>query len=121
MKYILLLFAFVFYTVMTGIAAPAALTEAQKIDRLISYVRSLEGAVFIRNCTEHTPVEAAAHMQMKREKAPKHARTAQDFIQNLASKSSFSGKPYHIKFKDGRTLPAEEVLKKELQQLESQK
>lgn len=99
-------------------AAPPTLTEAQKITRLISYVRHLQGAVFIRNGTEHTPAEAAAHMQLKWEKSPKHAKTAQDFIRNLASKSSLTGKPYHIRFHDGKTLTAEEALMRELKRIE---
>lgn len=119
MKFLFFLVALTFGFLQMGNAAPP-LTEAQKIDRLISYVKNLEGAVFIRNGSEHTTAEAAAHMQLKREKGAKYARTAEDFIRNLASKSSFSGKPYYIRFKDGRTLAAAEVLRKELQRLESQ-
>jgi hypothetical protein len=120
MKFLFFLFALTFGFLHTGYAAPP-LTEAQKIDRLIAYVKNLEVAVFIRNGSEHTTAEAAAHMQMKREKGAKYARTADDFIHNLASKSSFSGKPYFIRFKDGRTVSAAEVLRKELQRLEAQK
>jgi hypothetical protein len=121
MKPILIVLFLGFFTLFPGHRAVAALTEGQKIDLLISYVKNLDGAVFIRNGTPHSPAEAAAHMQMKREKAPKYARTAEDFIQHLASKSSFSGKPYYIRFKDGKTVLAEEVLKKELQRILSQR
>lgn len=120
MKTLFILFALTLGFVNFGYAAPP-LTEAQKIDRLILYVKNLDGAVFIRNGSEHSTAEAASHMQMKREKGAKYARTADDFIRNMASKSSFSGKPYYIRFKDGRTVTAAEVLRKELQRLESQK
>ena len=118
MKSILLFFVFTFGFGLIGYAVPP-LTEAQKIDRLISYVRNLDGAVFIRNGSEHSPADAAKHMQQKRVKHAKYARTANDFIANIASKSSYSGKLYYIKFKDGKTLPAEEVLRKELKRLET--
>lgn len=118
MKLLFLFFALLLGFGRLGVAAPP-LTEAQKIDRLILYVKNLEAAVFIRNGSEHTTAEAAAHMQSKREKHAKCARTANDFISNTASKSSYSGKPYFIKFKDGKIIPAEEVLRKELKRLET--
>lgn len=120
MKTIAFFFAFFLGFLYTGFTAPPGLTETQKIDRLISYVKNLDGAVFIRNGSEHSAAEAAQHMQQKREKHAKHARTAQDFILNIASKSSFSGKPYYIRLKDGRRVEAGELLQKELKRLESQ-
>lgn len=120
MKSTFLLFFLLIGFGQAAVASSPALTESQKIDRLISFVRNLDGAVFIRNGSEHSPAEAANHMRQKREKHAKYARTAQDFIKNIASRSSFSGKPYYIRFKDGKLVPAEEVLLKELRRIESQ-
>jgi len=97
--------------------APAplpALSEAEKIDRLIAYIGGLQGAVFIRNGDEHTPAEAVQHLQMKRDKAGDRVKTAEDFIQLCASRSFLSGKPYLIRFADGRTRASEQVLREEL-------
>lgn len=100
--------------------SPAAppLSQSEKIDRLISYVANLKGAVFIRNGSEYGPEEAAKHMQLKREKAGDRVKTADDFISLCASKSYLSGKEYHIRLADGRTLTSEQVLREELARLE---
>lgn len=42
-----------------------ALTEKQKIDRLIAAVEALDGAVFLRNGAEHSPKDAAEHLRRK--------------------------------------------------------
>jgi hypothetical protein len=94
-------------------AAPP-LSEAQKIDRLIAHVAGLQGAVFIRNDKEYGPAEAAKHLQLKREKAGDRVKTAADFIRLCASHSSMSGEAYLIRFADGRTRTAEDVLREEL-------
>jgi len=96
----------------------AKLTEAKKIEMLISYVRDLKGAVFIRNGTEHDAKGAAEHLAMKRDKAGKRIKTAVEFIVNIASKSSVSGKPYSIKFADGKTVSAQQALAEELKRIE---
>jgi hypothetical protein len=95
-------------------ADAAPLTESQKVDRLIAYVASLDGAVFIRNGKEHTPAEAAKHLELKREKAGDRVKAAEDFIRLCASHSYLSGEAYLIKFADGRTRTAEDVLREEL-------
>jgi hypothetical protein len=98
-------------------AAPP-LTDAQKIDRLIAYVGKLEGAVFIRNGDEHSAADAAKHLAYKRRKAGDRVKTPADFIRLCASHSSQSGDAYLIRFADGRTRTAEDVLRDELARLE---
>lgn len=98
---------------------PPPLTEAQKIDRLIGYVGSLEGAVFIRNGREHTAEDAAKHMQLKRDKAGDRCDTAEEFIRVCASFSSRSGEAYLIRLPDGRTRTAEDVLREQLAVIEN--
>jgi hypothetical protein len=103
-----------------GLADKAAppLTDAQKIDRLIAYVGKLEGAVFIRNGDEHSAADAAKHLAYKRRKAGDRVKTPDDFIRLCASHSSQSGDAYLIRFADGRTRTAEDVLRDELARLE---
>ena len=95
------------------------LTEAQKIERLIQFVRSMKDATFIRNGSEHSCSEAADHLQSKWQKHKDKIGSARDFIDELASKSGLSGQPYKIRFKDGSTFTTNQILMGELQRLES--
>src|SRR3982750_2509568 len=68
------------------------LTEQQKIQALISSIETLKGAVFIRNGSEYDGKKAADHMRAKLKYAGDKIQTAEEFIDELASKSSMSGK-----------------------------
>ena len=103
-------------------AAPAtALSESAKIDRLINHIGKLHGATFIRSGKEYGATEAARHLQSQREKAGDRVRTADDFIRLCASHSYLPGEAYLIRFADGRTRTAEDVLREELARLEGRK
>jgi len=101
--------------------AQTKLTEEQKIDHLILFIRNLKGATFIRNGSEHSASAAADHLQMKREKAGTRIKTAKDFIDKVATKSSISGEYYMIRFANGKEFPAYMVLSNELKKLEEKK
>lgn len=103
--------------VIHAIAQTTTYTEEQKISHLIAYIGSLSNTVFIRNGTEHSAKDAAAHLQMKRERAGKRLKTSEDFINKIASSSSMTGKPYQIKFSNGKTVECEIVLRLELKKL----
>jgi hypothetical protein len=102
----------------TAAAAPAAApqpwTEAEKIERLITFVAGLHDVDFIRNGKEHSPEDAAKHMRMKLEKAGHRVKTADDFIRLCASHSYITKEAYLIRFPDGRTRTAEDVLREQL-------
>jgi hypothetical protein len=95
------------------------LTESQKVEQLIQFIRNMKGATFIRNGSEHSCREAADHLQSKWNKHKKDISSAKEFIEVLASKSGMSGEPYKIKFKDGTVQTTNAVLMKELKRLES--
>ena len=103
------------------VSAQQTLTEEQKIEHLISFIRNLKGSTFIRNGDEHTAQAAADHLQMKREKAGSRVKTAQEFIDKIATKSSMSGELYMIRFANGKMFPCQMVLSNELQKLEGRK
>ncbi|MEK7270162.1 MAG: DUF5329 family protein [Planctomycetota bacterium] len=96
----------------------AALTEREKIDRLLAAIESAD-VVFIRNGSEHGPKAAASHLRGKLSSAGDRVKTARDFIEHLASRSSFSGKPYLIRTKDGAQIPSREWLLKALANIEA--
>ncbi|NMR27138.1 DUF5329 domain-containing protein [Pseudoalteromonas sp. NEC-BIFX-2020_015] len=92
-----------------------AATPEQEVGHLISFIAK-SNAVFIRNGDKHTSQEAADHLAMKYKKAQRYAKTADDFIENLASKSSWSGKVYTVILTDGTKLTANDWLTVELTQ-----
>lgn len=99
--------------------AEAELTEVEKVDRLIQFVRNMKDATFIRNGSEYTCQQAASHLQSKWEKHKDKISSAREFIQELASQSGMSGEAYKIRFKDGTEQPTASVLTQELERLEN--
>ena len=104
---------------VTGAAfAGGAVPDDRKIDMLIEYVRSLNGAVFIRNGMEYPPAQAAEHFAMKRKKAGSRIKSAGDFIELVASKSYLTGVPYTVKMPDGRVVTSRDLLYRRLKEIE---
>jgi hypothetical protein len=100
-------------------ATPPA--EARKIEALIAAVAAQRDAVFIRNGSEHTAAQAAAHLRLKWTNAGGRIRTAEDFIRYCASKSSLTGRKYRIRFADGREVDAGDFFRAELRRIEAKK
>ena len=76
--------------------AAAIADEAEvEIEHLITTVGE-SGCTFIRNGSRHDSEDAASHMRLKYRRGKRYATTAELFIERLASKSSFTGKPYQI-------------------------
>jgi hypothetical protein len=91
--------------------------EEDKIVKLILFIEK-SNAVFIRNGNEYDAKEAADHLRMKRKKAGNKVKTAKDFIDQIASKSSMSGEAYKMKFKNGSILNTRDILYVELRKIE---
>ena len=92
-----------------SVSALAAGRDEQEIQYLIDYVAD-SGITFVRNGSEHSAEAAADHLQMKYERAGRYAKTAEDFIDNLASKSSSTRRPYKVILSDGTSLNAQDWL-----------
>jgi len=69
--------------------------DNHEIDYLLSYLAE-SGCTFVRNGDEHGAKEASDHLEMKYNYAKKRIKTADDFIDKIASKSSMSRKPYEV-------------------------
>lgn len=102
-------------------AEPQEQTEEQKITALIGRVEALKDARFVRNGKEYDGKAAAEHMRRKRKSAGAKIKTAREFIERAASKSSASGQAYKIRFKDGKEQTSAEFLAAELERLERKK
>ena len=102
---------------VSGQSAPAA--ERQKIESLIRSVEDLKDAKFVRNGSSYECATAIRFLRGKWEAKDDQVKTAQDFINKVATGSGTSGKPYLIRFKDGREVTSREFLLAELRRLES--
>jgi len=78
-----------------------------EIDYILNSVASSD-CVFIRNGKEHGPDAAKDHLNLKRRRGKRYFSSADEFIENLASSSSWSGKPYYIRCGDEKQQPASE-------------
>ncbi|WP_444911514.1 DUF5329 family protein [Microbulbifer sp. PAAF003] len=74
-------------------------TPINEINHLMEFVSASE-CTFIRNDSKHTSQEAAEHMEKKYKYFSNKIDSAEDFIRLSATKSTFSGKPYHIQCAD---------------------
>ncbi len=94
-------------------------TKAE-IDELINFVQTSD-VRFIRNGQEYSAAEGANHLRHKLSRAGDRVKTTDDFITGIASKSYLSGKPYLVKFADGKTQPAGDWLRAHLAQTQKNK
>lgn len=87
----------------------AAVSSAGTMDEEIDYLLNTVGAsdcIFIRNGKRYPATAAQEHLQMKRKRGKRYYNNADEFIENLASKSSMSGKLYMIQCGDGDEKPS---------------
>lgn len=89
-------------------------SEKAKIEALISHVENLKDAKFIRNGKEYEAKDAAKFLRGKWNAKEKEIQTADDFISKVATLSSTTGKPYVIRFSDGKEVKCAEYLKEQL-------
>lgn len=80
-----------------------------KIDWLLARMRD-SNASFLRNGKTYDGQKASAHLKRKLFFAGGRVKTARDFILGIATRSEETGKPYEIRFRDGRKRPLGEWL-----------
>jgi low affinity Fe/Cu permease len=90
-------------SVAAVLACPAVYADDAAMDAEIDFLLTSvaeSGCIYIRNGKEHSGEAARDHLQMKRERGRKYYETTEQFIERIASKSSWSGKPYRIRCGD---------------------
>ena len=92
--------------------------EKQKIEALIKQVGDLKDAKFLRNGSTYEVSSAVRFLRGKWDANAAEVKSARDFIDKVASMSGTSGKPYLIRFNDGREIKSRDYLLGELQKLE---
>jgi len=100
-------------------AAEAVESEERTIEALIDSVARLTDATFLRNGEAYPAASAARFLREKWRSRRSEVRTAEEFIERVASFSSTSGRRYLIRFADGREIPSAEYLRAELARLRS--
>ena len=94
---------------------PAA--ERQKIESLLAAVEKLPDAVFVRNGKSYPPRSAAKFLRAKWDDRADEVRSAEGFIAEVATRSSTTGKPYLVRYADGREVETAVFLRGELAKL----
>lgn len=117
-RIIMLTFVAASTLVFVNSASADEATEKKKIEALIKHIEEVKDAKFVRNGRENEPKKWAAYMRVKWDRAEAEVKTAKDFIDKCASTSSVSGKPYLVKFKDGKEQKLGDFLTAELKKLE---
>jgi len=112
---LLLMSAFLAATAVRAAPSPA---ERARIERLIQFVEAQKGIRFVRNGSAYSAKDAAKFLRGKFDKMGEHVSTAQQFIDQIGSRSSTSGEPYLIRFADGREVSAAKFLGEELQRMD---
>ena len=115
-----------FAGLIISFAATESLSEskteaAKQIELLLARIEILHNVVFIRNGKEYSANKAADHLRLKWKKAGRRVKTAEDFITLCGSRSSISGKPYKMRFADGRIENSAVILKELLNEIERSK
>ncbi|XDD50548.1 YfeK family protein [Leptospira sp. WS92.C1] len=110
---ILLLIAFLF---SLSIGSEESTEFRKDLNLLMNSLESCQ-CKFIRNGAEHDPKEAREHMERKLNAVNGKIQTIPDFIENIGSKSSITGKPYLVKLSDGKTKEAAVWLKEKWEEL----
>ncbi|MBV1916253.1 MAG: DUF5329 domain-containing protein [Pseudomonadales bacterium] len=81
-----------------GVTASGAASDKvadAEINYLIQAVGN-SGCTFLRNGTEHSPKDAENHMRLKYKNGKRWIDSAEQFIERLATKSSWTGTPYYL-------------------------
>ncbi len=89
-----------------------ALSPEEKIrtEALLTELGKQQNLTFTRNGTEHSAVDAESHLRLKLGKTHKRLQTAEQFIDNVASKSSITGEQYQVKDGQGNIISANKYL-----------
>ena len=115
-----LLTALVIQTALGASATTLApLSDAEKIDALIRAVEARKELQFIRLDVAHSAGEAAGLLRIKLAFAGSRVKTVDEFIDYVATASSTTGKPYFVRYPDGRQVTSAEFLREELKRIES--
>ena len=100
------------FLILWSIGQGAWADTTGEIDHLLRYIGSSD-CIFVRNGDEYDAAGARSHIERKYNYAKRWIETTEQFIEYTATKSSVSGKPYHV-ICAGREEPSSAWLMREL-------
>jgi hypothetical protein len=105
-----------------GLLAQAAPSPAEmaRIERLLAMIASKRDMRLVRNGTVHDTDTAVTFLRGKLKHFGGDIKTAEEFIDRLASRSSTTGQLYWVRLSDGREIPAGDFLRIELARLDKE-
>jgi len=105
---------------LPALAAEGATSAEAEIQQLIERVET-SGCRFHRNGKDYSAQKGAEHLRLKLKRGRKYADSAENFIDRLGSRSSWSGKPYWIESPDGEKQLLGDWLHEQLKLLRAQR
>jgi hypothetical protein len=103
---------------LLALILPAHVIAATAIDPEVEYLLEFvanSGCTFMRNGDDHESVDAADHLRLKYSRGKRYVDSAEQFIDRLATESSWSGDPYTVTC-EGKTQPSAQWLHRALTQ-----
>ncbi|MCK6420616.1 MAG: DUF5329 domain-containing protein [Aquabacterium sp.] len=102
-----------------GVAAAAPPpAEMARIDRLLTAVAARKDIRMVRNGRDYDTTMACEFLRRKLSTMGGEVRTAEEFIERIATRSSTTGQLYWVRLSDGRDIPAGDFLRVELVRLD---
>lgn len=103
------------FLALSGLTIPALAADVESEVQYLIQAVAESGCTFNRNGTDHDSADAADHMRLKYSRGSRYVNSAEQFIDRLASESSWSGKAYTITC-EGVTEPSSEWLHRALRE-----
>lgn len=98
------------FTPATVIAEnPPESIQDMEINHILNHLKASD-CIFIRNGNRYSGEKAADHLAGKYDYARDKIKSAESFIENIASESYFSGKPYQVECPGKPTVKSQDWL-----------
>ena len=95
---------------LAAAAPPPTQADEQVIEKLLAQVAAQADVQFVRKGEAYDAATAVKFLRGKWDRQREDVNTVRDFIDKIATKSSTTGQPYLIKFKDGHTVECRDYL-----------
>lgn len=104
-----------------GAGEPARrLSEPERIAALLDAVER-SGATFIREGKAYSAVAGRRHLERKLRYVGRRVKTAEDFIEGIASRSSTTGRPYLVRLPSGEEIETRVWLQQRLAEIDARR
>jgi hypothetical protein len=97
-------------------ANPPASLEDQKIEGLLAHLAAQKDLKFVRNGSTYDSATAVKFLRGKWDRQRDEIKSAANFVDKVASKSSTTGQPYLIRLPDGKEIACRDYLLAQLNQ-----